>query len=619
MLTREQIAEQIAKLPLEEQGQAAGIALQLMGERPVLNEAQLNQVARKAIFESDEVEVFPEFPAEPLYIRAGDDWHLSRAYDQLTAEAWVRSEILKCRDLIYCATHYFYAKNDYLEDEIGRASETEVIPDWDFVRAVLGAFAHPQDVIIEKSRDMMLSWLSMATVLHDLLFRHNWAVMTLSRVENLVDDGGETATADSLHGKVLYMYRELPPFLFNASHLQFRHLQIRNRRLKSHATGFSATPSAGRGPKWKRAILDEFAWVPFSEQVMTSVVRACPRGKALISTPHGKANAFYRIRKSARGIWPEKEDKKAHWLRLTVHWSQHPMRTPAWYERETQTESMTEDQIAQELDISYVKSLGKRVYPKFNYEKHVSEQLYDPRRPLFLTCDFNYDPLIWEVVQMYSGSPKWRVVDEICKRNAVVEDAIYEFIFRYGHKEVVDKLMAENSDFADMYGSGGLCLAGPEGHKQPVYLYGDATEERSSVHTKVKTYQRIRELLAKSRFFIINRVPMSNPPRAFRIGNVNTALMVDDIAVDPRCEQLTKDLESGTWDVMQVDMDQRKIDDDGSGLTRSHASSAFGYLISALHKMAGDAARGKTVPQDPVSQLVRGGGWRMKVNKGRGK
>ena len=78
---------------------------------------------------------------------------------------------------------------------------------------------------------------------------------------------------------------------------------------------------------------DEFAFLPHSAQIMASMARACPVGKALVSTPFGKANEFYRIRQTAsRQVHPKPKEEKqetGHFERYTMHWSQHPHKDEA--------------------------------------------------------------------------------------------------------------------------------------------------------------------------------------------------------------------------------------------------------------------------------------------------
>jgi hypothetical protein len=563
------------------------------------------------------------------YLKKARRWTNTKLLSTSWSTKWSIWERARCAENpIYFACTYCRSIN-FRNETQGAAPIVEPLPQWPHVIASIKAFYPARDIVIEKSRQMSLSWIAAAVALHDILFRGTWAVMMLSRVESLVDDGGENSTVDSLMGKVRFLYDMLPPFL-QMDPLEIKYLSIRNPRLRSHIKGFSATPSAGRGATWGRAIADEFAWVPHSEQVMMSMDRACPIGKALVSTPNGRANAFARIRDIARPVWPldqpeltsrEKEALAKRgaraWERFTVHWSQHPLRDEAWYQEQKQSGALTELAVAQELDISYAKSLGRRVYPRFVWEQHVaggslcdvSTVGYVPERALLLTCDFNYDPLIWVLAQAHSQPPRYRVFGEIARRNAVIDDALREFIFRFGKRDRIRWFIQRYPEWEEDYGRNGICTAGENGHQLPVYIYGDATEEKSTVRDRRKAYTYMRQELKEAGFDVHLRVPKANPPKRQRIDVLNNAIEFGHLVVAPHAEELLKDFESGVWDAQQQDMNQRVEDDDGSGLTRSHATSALGYMIHVLHKvgMADATVRTRSRrPEELLPEYIRG-------------
>jgi len=540
----------------------------------------------------------------PYEYRDGQWVYLGQSWPRADLQRWLITELGACRAslerfvLRWCLTKHEHEEHDELP-------RYEPVPDWPYVRALLAALREPRNVVVEKSRAMMVSWLVMLVVLHDLLFRSNWPVMTLSRVEDLVDDGGEGSTEDSLHGKLRLAYEHLPGFLRAVAQLSIRHLMIRNELNGSHVRGFSATPNAGRGPKWRRAILDEFAWVPWTEQVIASVGRACPVGIVLVSTPRGKANAFYRLRSLAVQAWPEREItvRPEDWSRITIHWRQHPERDDQWYERATR--DMTPEAVARELDIAYELALSDRVYARFAHEVHVAggtlcpvrELRYDPSRALYLTCDFNVDPLVWEIAQLYPDRPQYRVIDEISCRNAIIDDAVAEFIARYANRSRAEQMVSVLPQLSDVLPQTDP-IPGPAGHGQPVLIYGDATEERASVHSRQRAYERIKQLLAQAGWEVKLCVPPRNPPRLDRIELVNRMLAQQEIVISPVCEELRKDFDGAVWNTAHTDVDQTTPDDDGSGLTRSHASAALGYLLCA-RRGAKDVAR--------TRQILRGG------------
>ena len=97
-------------------------------------------------------------------------------------------------------------------------------------------------------------------------------------------------------------------------------------------------------------------------------------------TPYGKFNEHYRMRTLAIA-------GKMRLIRL--HWSMNPMYTKEWYE--WKTTSMTPEQIAQELEISYDASVEGRVYKRFGPRPvgdcEFGKFEYDPYLPLYYSID----------------------------------------------------------------------------------------------------------------------------------------------------------------------------------------------------------------------------------------
>lgn len=229
--------------------------------------------------------------------------------------------------------------------------------------------------LIEKCRQMGLSWLLTALELWAISFWDGVSILNLSRKEDEVDDGGDKATFKSLHGKIKFMHERLPAFL--KANLVFKFLTVRHDERDSFIRGESANPNAGRGGTFKFILVDEAAHVPKSESVFESIKQACKRGICLNSTPNGKGNVFARIRFS----------KKTTFQVTTLHWHLHPHRDNVWYE--LQKRDMTDEQVAQELDISYERSVKGRVYPEFDYNTHVVDGIsYNSQLPVYISWDF---------------------------------------------------------------------------------------------------------------------------------------------------------------------------------------------------------------------------------------
>jgi hypothetical protein len=199
----------------------------------------------------------------------------------------------------------------------------------------------------------------MASFLHELLMYRDWLGVVISQKEDKVDDGGNKSSWGSVLGKMRYMYERLPEWIKQDMPLEFSFRRVRNLKMGGVLMGETSAPDAGRGPGFRRALMDEAAYIPHGEAVFGGLRSACPQGAVLASTPNGKGNVFYRLR-SAEGTTMRL---------LRLHWSKHPERacdcepgqhSGCWYANEC--EVMTPLQIARELDISYESSVAGRVW-----------------------------------------------------------------------------------------------------------------------------------------------------------------------------------------------------------------------------------------------------------------
>lgn len=263
------------------------------------------------------------------------------------------------------------------------------IPKWSFVREYVQAWESNQDVHVEKTRQMMITWLGCASLLHGVMFREGFAGFCASRKQMLVDDGGQNSTPYSLLGRMRFIYENLPDDLKEHSPVEFSHLHVRCLSTGSFVVGEGTGPDTGRSGTWSKALMDEAAFFERSESVHMAIRPACPRGLVYQSTPNGKGNAFARIRFKDRGDF--------RFLRL--HWTKHPRRIQGLYQDDhgkprsvwydAITKDMPPDRVAREYDISYEHSIAGQVYPEFNEDRHVRlDCVYEPELPLCVGIDF---------------------------------------------------------------------------------------------------------------------------------------------------------------------------------------------------------------------------------------
>jgi len=305
------------------------------------------------------------------------------------------------KDPFYFATHYCYT----LDSDDG-ASPRKLFPEYEFLKGIFTALLEREDLHIEKSRQMLVSWTVMIFFLHQILFEDNRQILVVSSKQENVDNGGANSTPQSLLGKARYCYSNLPKFLRESGGdkiLSFKNLQINNSINGSAVKGESSSPNAGRGGNFHYALLDEAAFILNSEAVFTSARLACKKGLVICSTPNGKGNIHWRIKYG---------QAETGFTFLRLHWSDHPSRDAQWYKKRCR--SMTAEEISRELDIDYEGSAAGKVFNEFNYGRHVApfRLIYDPSLPLYTAWDFGIgDPTA--ILFLQTNEEEYiRVIDE---------------------------------------------------------------------------------------------------------------------------------------------------------------------------------------------------------------
>lgn len=228
-----------------------------------------------------------------------------------------------------------------------------------------------QDGLIEKSRDMGMSWIFVWVALWYFLFRDGVNILVGSYKEALVDD----RTDDSLFGKMDYSLRTLPNWILPKGFRFDKHrtkLKLVNPATGNFITGDTMNPNFGRGSRKTAIFFDEIGSWDYAKEAWESSgdSTSCRIGN---STPKGYN--FMAMLKE-QGIDT-----------LTLHWKEHPLKDDEWYAFECARR--TEEEVAQELDISYNKSKEGRVYPEWNDVNVIEGNFdYNPHQPLYVSWDF---------------------------------------------------------------------------------------------------------------------------------------------------------------------------------------------------------------------------------------
>ncbi len=215
------------------------------------------------------------------------------------------------------------------------------------------ALEQKHDVLIEKSRDMGISWVILLLFQYYWLFRDGANFHLGSRKEDAVDRKGDIST---LFEKLRYNLDWLPAWMKPPGYQGKLHdnlLRLINPANGNSMTGESSNENFGRGGRYRAVLFDEFPFWPGQDAAFASAGQSTPC-RIIVGTPYGKNNRFAELRFSGQIEV------------VNIHWSQHPHKDSQWYD--TQKTRMSEDELARELDINYNLSLKNRVFRNFSHE-----------------------------------------------------------------------------------------------------------------------------------------------------------------------------------------------------------------------------------------------------------
>lgn len=195
--------------------------------------------------------------------------------------------------------------------------------------------------LVEKSRDMGLTWLCCAYALHGWLFRDKYSVGFGSRKLELVDKLGDP---DSILEKIRILLDYLPGWLLPRGYDRDKHAlhcRIINPENGATITGEGGT-EIGRGGRKSLYFVDEAAFLESPEAIERSLSQTT-NCRIDVSTPNGPGNVFAQKRHSGKVQV------------FTMHWRDDPRKSDAWYaSMKARFDPVT---IAQELDIDYTASI----------------------------------------------------------------------------------------------------------------------------------------------------------------------------------------------------------------------------------------------------------------------
>lgn len=137
---------------------------------------------------------------------------------------------------------------------------------------------------------------------------------------------------------------------------------------------------------------------------------------------------------------------------------------------------------------------------------------YCPDLDIYLSMDFNVDPMMWVCIHRDTQTRRSYVFDEIVIENCCTDDAVSEFIRRYG------------------------------GHKAKVILNGDASGQYRKTQSRYTDYAIVKNALIRAGLKVEIRIRHHNPAIQNRVKAFNNMVFGDDgqrrLFVSPVCEKL---------------------------------------------------------------------------------
>ncbi len=435
----------------------------------------------------------PKLKDENLFYRAS---LISDADNDKQLQAAIYEQCKK--DILYWINAYCWIYEPRQEQYKQLGFDTPHLPfiTWDYqdetILWVKNKIESGEDGLIEKSRDMGVSWI----VLTVLLWFWNFDgpgndFLIGSRKEVYVDKQG---AMDALFPKLRYQLRRQPGWLLPKGFDLKKHstyLFLTNPETGSYIKGESNNKFFSTSGRYKGIFFDEFAKWEHTDETAYQSASDATKCKLTVSSAFGKNNMFYKLRAKVVGVVEK----------LRLHWNSHPLKDEIWYAAEKLRRS--KEDLAAEVDIDYTASITGKAYGSFKYDIHCVKPYpeHNTNLPIALECDFNITPMSWAISHEIHGEDFY--FDEIVEQTRTeTEFAAIRFRNRYSN------------------------------HKcKELNLYGDPSGKYGSTKSLRSDYAIISSILEKDGWQISQYVRSAHPSIKDRINAMNKRL----------CDWATKD------------------------------------------------------------------------------
>lgn len=272
------------------------------------------------------------------------------------------------------------------------------------VREIVSAVRNGEDLFIDKTREMGVTYTVLATFIWFWLYEPASNFLIGSRKEDYVDNrrGGTTGNKEeSLFGKLDYMISRLPKYIlpegFNPDK-HFNFMSLVNPKNGNAISGESSNENFSRGGRQRAIFFDEFAFWDNGHSAWgaTADTTNC---RIIATTPGIKPSKAKRLRFGKDG-----EKIKV----VTVLYNEDPRKDKKWIE-EQKTRRSTED-FNREIMINWETSITGRVYPEIESASYGAFPFL-VNQPFYCSWDFGLDGTAFLFWQQNPANGKMRLID----------------------------------------------------------------------------------------------------------------------------------------------------------------------------------------------------------------
>ena len=182
---------------------------------------------------------------------------------QQLAVGLVQKELEHCKnDLLYWLTEYVYSL-----DEHDKENPVKKLPmEKEYLRDMVTLFLNERLLLIEKSRQMMVTWFMVAAHLWDAMFHAGRRIAFQSKKEQ---------DANNLVDRAKFIYEHLPEFMKQVQYRAdpYAYCKLQFGKLNSIIQGIPQGPEQLRQYTYSRVFNDE---MPFQEQKEEAYIAALP-------------------------------------------------------------------------------------------------------------------------------------------------------------------------------------------------------------------------------------------------------------------------------------------------------------------------------------------------------